>query len=80
MSALILIFISLANLINVDKEIILEGEVANPASPPTGCYFHPRCSYATEQCRVEEPELTGISSNRQVRCHRATELSLTGVV
>ena len=65
---------------NVDKEIILEGEVANPASPPSGCYFHPRCSYATEQCRVEEPELTEISGNRQVRCHRATELSLTGVV
>lgn len=32
------------------KRIILSGEVANPANPPSGCYFHPRCKYAKDIC------------------------------
>src|SRR5438094_8030115 len=32
------------------RRIVLQGEVANPAAPPTGCYFHPRCPYATAGC------------------------------
>ena len=28
------------------ERIVLEGEVADPANPPSGCYFHPRCRYA----------------------------------
>lgn len=42
--------------IAVDR-IILEGEVPNPANPPSGCHFHPRCAYATEKCRKEIPQL-----------------------
>ena len=34
-----------------------EREVADPANPPPGCYFHPRCRYAQERCRVETPPL-----------------------
>ncbi|MEZ4659011.1 MAG: hypothetical protein R2911_15715 [Caldilineaceae bacterium] len=30
---------------------IPEGEVANPANPPSGCYFHPRCPFAIDRCR-----------------------------
>ena len=37
------------------QRIILEGEVADPANPPSGCYFHPRCKYATDICTSEEP-------------------------
>lgn len=37
------------------KRIILSGEVANPVNPPSGCYFHPRCKYAEEICKKEEP-------------------------
>ncbi len=42
--------------ITVDR-IILEGEVPNPANPPSGCHFHPRCAYATERCKKEAPPL-----------------------
>ncbi len=59
--------------------IVLEGEVANPASPPSGCYFHPRCPYATELCRTDTPTLEEVSPGRFVSCHHASELQLTGV-
>jgi peptide/nickel transport system ATP-binding protein len=61
------------------QRIILEGEVADPANPPGGCYFHPRCRYAVERCRVETPLLGEIASGHLVSCHRAQELSLNGV-
>ena len=60
--------------------IILQGEVANPADPPSGCYFHPRCAYATEQCKSETPLLQEVSSGHYVSCHRAEELMLDGVL
>jgi peptide/nickel transport system ATP-binding protein len=61
------------------KRIILEGEIADPARPPTGCYFHPRCPYAKERCAVETPQLRPIGENRMVACHFAEELQLEGV-
>jgi oligopeptide/dipeptide ABC transporter ATP-binding protein len=62
------------------KRIVLEGEVADPSNPPSGCYFHPRCRYAQEVCKVETPVLRELSPAHFVSCHRAEELSLTGVV
>ena len=59
------------------KRYVLEGEVANPASPPTGCYFHPRCPFATDQCKVEVPPLVKSKDGRLVSCHRADEIELT---
>jgi peptide/nickel transport system ATP-binding protein len=59
--------------------IILQGEVANPAAPPPGCYFHPRCPYAIERCRTEPPPWQQIAPGHFVSCHRATELQLVGV-
>jgi peptide/nickel transport system ATP-binding protein len=61
------------------KRIVLQGEVANPASPPSGCYFHPRCPYAIEVCRTEAPVFQEISPGHLVSCHRARELTLAGV-
>ncbi len=60
------------------KRIILKGEIADPANPPSGCSFHPRCPYATKKCRVEVPGLREVKG-RQVRCHLAEELDLKGV-
>ncbi|MCY4376120.1 MAG: ABC transporter ATP-binding protein, partial [Spirochaetaceae bacterium] len=59
--------------------IILPGEVANPADPPSGCYFHPRCLYAQDRCRSEEPAWEEVTPNHFAACHFAKELSLKGV-
>jgi peptide/nickel transport system ATP-binding protein len=61
------------------QRIVLEGEVADPANPPSGCYFHPRCRYAQEACRTETPALEEIQPGHFVSCHRARELALRGV-
>src|SRR5579859_8067646 len=61
------------------QRVVLEGEVADAAHPPAGCYFHPRCPYATPVCRIEAPALEAVAPGHFVRCHRARELSLAGV-
>jgi peptide/nickel transport system ATP-binding protein len=70
------------------RRIRLEGDVADPANPPTGCYFHPRCRYAQTRCALEEPPLRPIETRgpdgsappHYVACHFAEELSLRGVI
>jgi peptide/nickel transport system ATP-binding protein len=61
------------------KRILLAGEVANPANPPSGCYFHPRCSYAKSICSSQTPEWEMVAPGHFVACHRARELNLRGV-
>ncbi|HEX5080115.1 MAG TPA: oligopeptide/dipeptide ABC transporter ATP-binding protein [Geminicoccaceae bacterium] len=61
------------------QRIVLKGEVADPSNPPSGCHFHPRCPYAIERCRHEEPALRALAGGHLARCHRAEELSLAGV-
>jgi len=61
------------------ERIVLEGEVADPANPPSGCYFHPRCRYAVDICRQQTPELLEISPGHFAACHRSSELTLSGV-
>lgn len=57
----------------------LAGEVANPADPPAGCYFHPRCPFAIDRCRSERPALEEIEPGHLSRCLRARELHLEGI-
>jgi peptide/nickel transport system ATP-binding protein len=61
------------------KRIILQGDVANPANPPSGCYFHPRCRFAKEVCKQEAPAWVENQPGHFVACHRADEIELTGV-
>ncbi len=64
----------------VTEPIVLPGEVADPAHPPAGCYFHPRCRYRIDRCDKETPALREIAPDHFVSCHRAQELQLTGVM
>ncbi len=59
--------------------ILLAGEIANPANPPKGCYFHPRCSYATDICRSEPPAWREVEPEHWVACHLTAQLELQGV-
>jgi peptide/nickel transport system ATP-binding protein len=59
--------------------IVLQGDVADPAHPPGGCYFHPRCRFCIDTCKTETPQLREIGPEHFVSCHRADELSLAGV-
>ena len=61
------------------QRIVLQGEVANPAAPPAGCYFHPRCPHAVAICRTETPAWQEVAPGHLVSCHRARELQLNGV-
>jgi len=61
------------------QRIILEGDVADPANPPGGCYFHPRCKYAIDRCKTDTPQLEEVIPGQFVSCHRAAELDLVGV-
>jgi peptide/nickel transport system ATP-binding protein len=60
------------------RKLRLKGEVADPANPPPGCYFHPRCAHATELCRGTAPALRDFGQGRAVACHHAEKLSLVG--
>ena len=61
------------------RGMVLEGEVADPANPPSGCYFHPRCPFAQDLCREQEPPLKEVSPGRFASCHFADEIELPGV-
>ncbi len=61
------------------QRILLAGDVANSANPPSGCYFHPRCRYAQEICTTEEPAMREVLPQHFVTCHFAEELTLRGL-
>ena len=63
----------------VSQRIILERDIADPANPPPGCAFHPRCRHAEARCKVERPDLVEVEPGRQVACLRAGELGLRGI-
>jgi peptide/nickel transport system ATP-binding protein len=62
------------------EPIVLQGEVADPANPPSGCSFHPRCRYRVARCEQETPALREIAPGHLVSCHRAEEITLTPAV
>ena len=51
------------------------GEPPNPANRPGGCYFHPRCPFATDRCRTERPELRDLGDSHLAACHYAETIS-----
>ena len=65
------------------ERIILQGDIADPADPPKGCSFHPRCRYAQPICAEETPPLVDVSGDSEkshlCACHFVDNLSLTGL-
>ena len=57
------------------QRIILPGDVPSPVNPPSGCRFHPRCPYAAEVCRTDEPPLRQLGSDHLVACHFAEKFA-----
>ena len=55
------------------------GDPPNPAAPPAGCRYHPRCAHATGICISESPSLGRIGVDRYVACHHATRVMRTGI-
>jgi oligopeptide/dipeptide ABC transporter ATP-binding protein len=49
--------------------IAIPGSPPTPRARPSGCAFHPRCPYASEQSRVEVPPLVAVSESRLLACH-----------
>ena len=48
---------------------VIEGNIADPANRPTGCPFHPRCRYAAERCKKENPKLHPCGDGHLAACH-----------
>ena len=61
------------------ERIVMQGDVADPSNPPSGCYFHPRCRYAQDVCKLQAPEFHELKPDHFVACHRAEELTLEGI-
>jgi oligopeptide transport system ATP-binding protein len=58
----------------VKEKHILLGDVPSPINPPSGCYFHPRCPFAQEKCKVEAPVSRNLGTAQKphiVACHYA---------
>jgi peptide/nickel transport system ATP-binding protein len=51
----------------------IPGEVPSLVTPPSGCRFHPRCDYATAECRDQRPALRALASGHDVRCHHPVD-------
>ncbi len=51
-----------------EQRIILTGDVPSPINPPSGCYFHPRCPIATDECKINKPELKSVGTNHFASC------------
>jgi oligopeptide transport system ATP-binding protein len=50
----------------------LPGEIPDPATPPPGCHFHPRCPLVEDVCRTADPALLPLSPHHHAACHVVT--------
>jgi oligopeptide transport system ATP-binding protein len=56
------------------SRMILVGDVPSPVNPPTGCRFNPRCPYAEDNCRTDEPPLAEVKPGHYAACHYWDEI------
>lgn len=53
----------------------LEGEIPDPADPPSGCYFRTRCPHATRICAEQAPPVATLDGGHEVSCHHFEQLA-----
>lgn len=56
--------------------VSLKGELPNPANPPMGCAFEPRCRFAEARCRQSRPPLENLTDVHKAACFRINEIDL----
>ena len=54
----------------------IPGNIPNLITPPSGCRYHPRCSFSVDKCVNVVPELEPCGEDREVSCHRWKEIQL----
>ena len=52
----------------------IRGSIPSMNNLPSGCYFHPRCDFATENCKINKPNLEIIINDRKSRCFEYRKL------
>ena len=57
------------------KRILLQGELTSPINPKDACRFAPRCPYACDKCRCEQPPLVEVEPDHFVACHLVKEIN-----
>jgi peptide/nickel transport system ATP-binding protein len=50
------------------RKVTLKGEIGDPATPPPGCRFHPRCPFAMDICKRQEPPVVEVRPGIFVKC------------
>ena len=60
------------------RPVSLAGTPPNLLAPPAGCRFHPRCPWATEQCRNDEPPMMQIGPSQWAACWNAEQVPEMG--
>ena len=56
------------------QRVVVSGPPPDPADPPPGCVFHPRCPLAADVCRTDVPPLREVAPGRLAACHFAEEV------
>lgn len=62
------------NVLEKKTKVILKGEISSPINPKPGCRFSPRCPFAIDACRSEDPKLVEAEPDHFVACHRYKEM------
>ncbi|MSP38303.1 MAG: dipeptide ABC transporter ATP-binding protein [Deltaproteobacteria bacterium] len=61
--------VPLPNTSQKKERVVLEGDVPSPVNPPSGCAFHPRCSFREALCSQSEPPLDFAADGHGAACH-----------
>jgi oligopeptide/dipeptide ABC transporter ATP-binding protein len=63
--------VAIPDLDNKKKKTVLKGQVPSLINPPSGCRFHPRCSFYSKICSDKRPEIKKVRDGHFVACHNA---------